>query len=199
MRNIFKVTVFSLIAIGCFTLVLNKIQPSLKSQTLNLQAGTFLNQTANFSDFQLTDTNGNPFNKLAFRGHWTLVFFGYSRCPDVCPQTLNNVKKIMESIDKNPIRFVFASISPETDSTKNLDNYLNLFNHNFIGVTGKNSEVKKFMKDLGIFAKQEEQEGIISHTNTLFLISPKGKLSAVFTPPFNTALIKQDLINISKL
>lgn len=145
------------------------------------------------TEFQLTNSINHPFNQKSLRGHWTLIFFGYVGCPDICPQTLGLVRDAWKDfpINKQPARFVFVNLAPTPIELKSLSEFLNNYDPSFIGVTGNKDELIKLGDQLGIFSA--EQNGKLDHTSSLMLIDPQGRLSAVFSPPFNSQELVKDL------
>lgn len=155
--------------------------------------------------FLLKSTQGETFTQKDFKGFWTLIFFGYKDCPDICPATLSVLR---ETWNKQfgtgaPVKFVFASINPGQDDIEHLKQFVERFHPSFIGVTGQQFEMQKLMHHLGVFAKQ--QEGLspaggpmIDHTSALMLINPQTKLHAIMTPPFEAKILAEDLTTLTK-
>lgn len=157
-------------------------------------AATPIKNNQRLSAFKLTDYNDRVFDNKSLRGHWTLVFFGYTNCPDICPATLNLVREAWSHYNvanPPPARFVFANLAPTPIETSTLKQFLANYNPNFMGVTGSKSEMQKFSDQLGIYFV--EQNGSFDHTASLMLIDPQGKLAAIFTPPFSAEELVKDL------
>lgn len=156
-------------------------------------------------EFNLIDSNGNNFTNKSFRGHWNLLFFGYTRCPDICPRTLAIVRQAWQQFSQTshaaPARFIFADISSTALPYNDLKMFLNNYDEDFLGLTGPNIDMHKLSDQLGIYAKmQAGSEGVmIDHTSALMLIDPQGRLCAVFTPPFSATDLEQDLRILTKL
>ncbi len=145
-------------------------------------------------NFILTDTNGNKFDQQSLRGKWTLVFFGYMRCPDICPRTLAILRETWQHYNKKrpaPVRFVFAEISATPVSSSELKKFLENYNPSFMGVTGSSVEMRLFSDQLGIYSQQQEDR--LDHTASLLLIDPHGRLTAIFSPPFSDLDLVHDL------
>jgi protein SCO1/2 len=159
---------------------------------------TTVQSTQPIHKFALTDTNGKLFSEKSLRGHWTLVFFGYVGCPDICPATLNLVREAWQKFpaDQPPARFVFAEISGNPVDKATLRQFLHHYDANFLGVSGNPAAMHQFSDQLGIYA--QPQGNRIDHTAALLLINPQGRLSAVFSPPFTADDIAADLRLLTK-
>ena len=153
------------------------------------------------TNFNLHDVNNNKkFNKQSLRGHWNLIFFGYTNCPDICPNTMEIIKDIWNNLEKHyiPVRFIFITLNPEKDTDKEIKKFLIKYNENFIGLNGEKEQIVLLKKSLGIYAKNTVKNGIdvINHAGFLLLINPKGQLYGIFSPPLISQNIKNDLVKI---
>ncbi len=158
------------------------------------------------------------------KGKWSLLFFGYTRCPDVCPTELFMMAEMMRQIDKNPSlvaqppQVVFVSLDPQQDKPKSLQQYTGFYHPSFIGVTGKQSEIDQLTKSMGVYYERVyhlngkaliidpqdsipeglENSYLINHSASIFLINPDGKMHAVFTPPHDPGALIRDLAVIQE-
>lgn len=166
---------------------------------LVLTTGTLVHSQKLLPEFVLEDTNNKPFTEKSLKGSWSLVFFGYTQCPDVCPVTVGAVNALFRSFPQSPafnkLRFYFVTLDPTEDKPEPLKKYLENFNPNFVGVTGTKLEIEKLTKACNVFSYEDPNKtwGRIDHTASLFLFNPEGKLEALFSPPFKNDLILQDL------
>lgn len=196
--------IFFTVAIGLFLVIKTVIQPMFSDpHTQQTQAATIFNSSKPLPEFELTKTNGEPFTQRSFRGQWTVLFFGYRQCPDICPMTLSVMRTIWNSFPEKqiPMKFVFASIKKEADDLEALSAFLNNYHHTFQGITGTMAEMDKLKAPLGVFANEvidESGNEIIDHSASLMIINPKGQLHAVFTPPFNIEAVASDLALLSR-
>ncbi len=143
-------------------------------------------------DFNLVGQNQTTFNLNNFKDKWTLLFFGYTFCPDVCPTTLAVLQKIYANLPPKLLantQVVFVSVDPERDTPKQLAKYVTYFGKDFIGVTGEVAEINKLVLQTGAgYIKNptpnaDDKNYQISHTSTIFLINPKMQLHAGFSQP----------------
>lgn len=104
----------------------------------------------------LTDQHGKPFNFAEQQGKVVLVFFGYTRCPDICPIHLGIFKEAAKQLgqDAARVRFVFVTVAPEQDTPAFLDRYLHLFNPDFVGLTGRPEDLKPVYEFFGAAFKK---------------------------------------------
>src|SRR4029077_16175480 len=107
--------------------------------------------------FQLTDQHGKRVGNQDFRGRYTLIYFGYSFCPDVCPTTLAVMAQALEKLGDRSRQVVpiFITIDPERDTPKVLDDYMKAFGPNFVGLTGSAAEIKDAEKKYRVYAAKK--------------------------------------------
>ena len=146
------------------------------------------------ADFALVDDEGAAFSLDNLREHWSLMFFGYTHCPDVCPSTLYDLKLIQEKLDplndatESGLQVLFVSVDPERDSPEQLKQYVNYFHPGFIGVTGPQEQLAPLTMQLGIAYRIDEHEADslqynVDHSVSILLMDPKGRLHGVFPAP----------------
>ena len=144
------------------------------------------------SEFSLTDQSGKEFTLERLKGKWSFVFFGYTACPDVCPTTLSEMIKMSnilagKGMRKSDVSFVFVSVDPERDSVGSMKEYMDYVGHDFIGLTGGQSQLDVLMQQLNILAVRKESTApgnyVISHSSSIKLIGPQARWLASFSPP----------------
>jgi protein SCO1/2 len=144
-------------------------------------------------DFELTATSGERFRLKDHQGQIVLMFFGYTSCPDVCPTTLAEAKRVLEGLgdDADKVTFLFTTVDPERDTPKVLGTYVTAFHPAIVGLTGAPDELAAIRQAYGIFAEKEVLEGsaagyIVNHTARIFLVDAEGRLRLSYrfsTPP----------------
>ena len=159
------------------------------------------NYVASFkgSSFSLKDVNNNPINEKSFEGPLTALFFGFTHCPDVCPMTLNKLDIIIDRLEKDnkKLKVVFISIDPERDTPEVMRDYINSFNKELIGITGKPEEIFLLSQSWGIISQKifsEDGQYAVDHSSPVILLK-NGKFVARLTHKDN---IKQSLKIINK-
>jgi protein SCO1/2 len=158
------------------------------------------------ADFALIDGQGQAFSLENLRGKWSLLFFGFTHCPDVCPSALYDLNLISESLknqggDAAEHQVVFISVDPERDTPEKLSQYVAYFNPDFIGVTGNQEQLKPLTMQLGIAYQFEEHEPgaeryDVYHTASVMLINPRGQLHGVFPAPHNAEKMAGELADV---
>ena len=111
----------------------------LNTHELRENGAILLDTPRRFSDFTLTDQQGQPFNKDRLKGKWTLIYFGFTSCPDICPTTLATVAKMYRELkpeEQQDLQVVLLSVDPERDTTEVLAQYVPYFHPEFVGVSG---------------------------------------------------------------
>ena len=142
--------------------------------------------------FSLKNSDGNEFSLAQLQGHWTLLSFGFTTCPDICPTTLTELNAVfgilkLPSLEASAAQIVFISIDPERDTPTSLDSYVKYYNPAFIGATGDIPALTDFATNLGaVFEKEATgpgaQDYTMAHTASIFLINPQGQLAAIARP-----------------
>jgi len=156
------------------------------------------------ADFALVDNKGQPFSLENLRGHWSLLFFGFTHCPDVCPSALYDLNLVTEQLEKQrgqgvpPVQVIFVSVDPERDTPEKLSEYLAYFNPGFIGVTGDQAQLAPLTLQLGVAYQVEEHEPgadryAVYHSASFLLTDPDGHLYGVFPAPHDAGKIAGDL------
>jgi len=176
-------------------------QPAVPS----LESGTSLPQARVLPDFNLVDTQGRAASPAALRGHPTLVFFGFTHCPDVCPTTLAllaNVQK--QAVQQHPamagIKVALISVDPERDTPEQLGSYIASFRGDLIGLTGSASEIVKATRAFGVAAARVDLGGgnyTMDHSAAVFALDSQARIVAVFTPPLSAAALARDLARLA--
>jgi len=161
-----------------------------------LQSGTWLPEARALDMPTLVDSGGAPFTADSFAGHASLLFFGFTHCPDVCPNTLGLLAQVMQSTPAPDLTVYLVSVDPERDTPAVLRDYLAGFDPQFIGLTGDPLDIKDFARTVGTAMIKVDLPGdtyTMDHSATLYLLDDAGRLRAVFTPPFKVEGLASDL------
>jgi protein SCO1/2 len=150
--------------------------------------------------FALTDDKNRAFDLASLKGKWSFLFFGFTHCPDICPTTLAVLARARDNIAKSMvgaenIQFVFISVDPNRDTASKLKQYVDYFDSSFIGVTGDNAQIGNLAGQLGAAYQVAIAPGTenyrVTHTTAVFLVDPRARYHAVFTPPHDAEAISR--------
>jgi protein SCO1/2 len=132
-------------------------------------------------EFTLHTTDGKDFAEKDLPGVPTLVYFGYTFCPDVCPTTLVEILGWQQTLGVTPdeLRVIMVTVDPERDTPENLRQYLDAFSSDFIGLTGSEDETEAAKKAFGVFSQKvitdEATDYLVDHTASVFLLGRDGR------------------------
>jgi protein SCO1 len=169
-----------------------------------IASGTLLPQPREIADFQLTGDDGQPFTRETLKGKWTIVFTGFTHCPDVCPTTMQTLKNVADKLgaDKDRLQVLLVSVDPERDRPEQLQKYVKYFDPAFRGATGPHPELEKLGKSLGfVYIKvpgATPDQYTVDHSSALILIDPQGRVAGYFTPPLKVEALAADLATVVK-
>lgn len=131
--------------------------------------------------FALTDPQGRTVTDQTLKGKPFAIFFGFTRCPDVCPTTLNELSLLRRQLgsEAGKMNIVFVSLDPAHDKPADIGQYLTLFDTPIIGLTGTEAQLKRIADAYGVYARRVPLEGsddyTIDHTATVFLMGAQGQ------------------------
>lgn len=164
-----------------------------------LAAGTWLEPGRPLPDFTLVDQTGGPFGKPGLTGRWSLLFFGFTSCPDICPTTLTTLgafeKSLQDLPPDNRPQVVFVSVDPQRDTPERVDAYVRFFSPTIKGITGTAESIAALADALHVpYAVTPLPDGnyTVDHSSALFLVDPEGALRAVFSAPHDAAKLAAD-------
>ncbi len=169
------------------------IPPVMSTAEMKLN-GLYLHQTPRYlGEFALVDHHGEVFGPDRLRGHWSLMFFGFTYCPDICPTTMAFLDQFVAQLgpeEAADTRVVMVSVDPARDTVEQLAEYVPFFNPEFTGVTGEFLDIHRFATALNTpFRKVagEDENYLIDHSANVVLINPRGDYHGFFKPPLDQA------------
>ena len=136
--------------------------------------------------FALTDQNGKPITEADLKGKPSLVFFGYTHCPDVCPTTLFDISEVMRALgpDADRIGALFVSVDPDRDTPAVLKDYLSSFDPHLRAATGDQANLDKIEKEYRVYAKKvptgKNGDYSMDHSAIVYLMDKSGRFVAPF-------------------
>lgn len=194
-KNIKKTIVVMLLIIATsLGLFVNKMLqvPTLTKEQLKEKAVFLFEQPRLVKDFDLLNHKGEKISKADLTGKWSLVFFGFTYCPDICPATLAVLNQMLKEVDaevKQELQVVLVSVDPARDTPEILGKYINYFNPEFIGITGDFLKILSLTGNLNAAFKKVivGDSYTVDHSANIFLLNPRGDYVGFFKPPFQPA------------
>lgn len=193
-KNIFFIAVFIAAVLALF---INKLTtPRVLSTNELIVNGLFLfEEPKEISDFSFYSANGVKFTKDNLKGKWTLMYFGFTRCPDECPTTMYQIKKLVNILREKDFplddkQWVLVSIDPERDTPEKIDKYAKGFDEDFMGVSNIRPMLLSLATQLSVNNVMPSEDSmdhshLDNHVNNIILLNPNGDFAGVFRPPFD--------------
>lgn len=189
------VVLFMAVVVGSF---INRVQqPRIMSASEMRANGLFLFETPRDpGSFTLIDHRGEAFTERRLEGRWTLLFFGFTHCPDICPTTLSFLAQLqsqLESTEAADTQVIMLTVDPARDTVGVLANYVPYFDPEFLGVTGEFIDVLNVARAFNSpFRKVTEADGSyqVDHSANVMLINPRGDFHGFFRAPLDLAKFK---------
>ena len=137
--------------------------------------------------FSLYDQNAASVTQENLQGKWSLVFFGFTYCPDVCPTTLAELNLAARQIELDNLQVVLVSVDPERDTPEQLKGYIEYFNPKFQAWSGELPQLESLARQMHIFFQKQPMEDTytMDHSSQVVLVNPKGEYQGFFTAPLN--------------
>ncbi|KAL6519470.1 hypothetical protein OROGR_018790 [Orobanche gracilis] len=165
-----------------------------------VKQGPSVGKAAIGGPFSLIDHNGKSVTDKDFMGRWNLIYFGFTHCPDICPDEL---QKLVEAIDKIKEKSgmevvpVFISVDPERDSVEQVREYVKEFHPKLIGLTGSSDEIKKAARAYRVYYMKTEEEGsdyLVDHSIVMYLMDPNMQFAKFFGKNFDAISLAEGVI-----
>ena len=199
-RNVIFILLILFSITGLFTYF--QSLPSLLEKKPSLITGKILVRPMEIDNFELIDQNNEVFNKKSLEGGWTVLFFGYTNCPDVCPTTIYKLAEIKNGIKEDlpsaNFNTVLVTLDPDRDSAERLDEYIGYFDETMLGVTGTYENIQSFTSSLSVFYQRinKEKGYDFNHTASIFVFDKDGSLFATMSPANTVEEIESDFFTI---
>ena len=174
-------------------------QPRALSESAMAANGLILFSTPReVRPFTLTDHHGQPFTHENLQGKWTMLFPGFTHCPDICPTTMAQLGQMWEYLDAPPrqdLQVAMLSVDPARDTLDKLRQYVPYFNPNFIGLTGDLAAIANLAAQLNVAFDIINPDNApadyeVAHSANIVLLNPQGHYQGFFKPPFDPAILK---------
>lgn len=189
------VAVFMLVVVASFV---HRVQMPrvMGASEMKLNGAYMFDTPRNIGEFSLRNHRGEAFTPADFQGQWTLVFFGFTYCPDICPTTmsfLNDFVGQLDGTESQDTAVVMISVDPARDTVEQLSAYVPFFNEDFIGVTGEFLDIHRVATALNtpfrkVIGKDGEYQ--VDHSSNVVLMNPRGDYHGFFKAPLDMAKMK---------
>lgn len=150
----------------------------------------------------LTRSDGSRFDLESQKGKASLVFFGYTHCPDICPTTLADWTRVKTALgeDAAKVNFVFVTVDPQTDTPDVIARYVANFDTSFVGLTGSPATIDSISKAFGVSAFQDgtvdSGHPAMAHPSRVYLVDPEARIRFVYRPGVKAAEIAEDIKHV---
>jgi len=201
--RIFLIVVIALAAIAGGIVV----SSMLFERSQELRAAQAFPETRPLPDFELRTAAGGELTHADLQGQWSLLFFGFTNCPDICPDTLAMLHSAISSLDTmgatSKPQVIFVSVDPGRDDAEALGEYMRSFDPDFIGATGGEEQLRKLTRSLGIYFALDEPDPdsgfySVDHSASILIIDPQGRLYGRFSPPLDHQAVAADLFALTR-
>lgn len=173
-------------AVGAVVSTILYINAQRRKELSEKNKNRTIGSAAIYSDFDLVDTENKRRTSEEFRGRWILVYFGFTHCPDVCPEELEKLALAIEKLHKQKVDIVpiFITVDPGRDKPELIKRYLAEFSDKFIGLTGSDEQIAKATRSFRVYfspgPKDKDEDYIVDHTIISYLMGPDGRLVDYF-------------------
>ncbi|KAF6737258.1 SCO1-like protein, mitochondrial [Oryzias melastigma] len=175
-------------AIGGALLGVMKYFKKEKEELLEKERNKSIGRPALGGPFSLVDHNNKPSSSQDFLGQWVLLYFGFTHCPDICPDEIEKMIEVVDEIDKikslPDLTPVLITIDPERDTPEAMAAYVKEFSPKLIGLTGTTAQVEEVSRAYRVYysqgPKDEDNDYIVDHTIIMYLIGPDGEFVEYF-------------------
>lgn len=164
--------------------------------------GTVLKEARVLTSFDLPSTTESRFSNDNIRDQWTLVFFGFTHCPMMCPTAMAELNQVYHLLEKDKVKtlpqIVMVSVDPDRDTIDGMRDYVTRFNPHFMGAVGNEKQIRAMTAELGIaYEKVKSRDGKageydIQHSGAIIVLNPKGRLKGFFNWPHKISDIVED-------
>lgn len=180
-RKLIILILVAVIGVGSY-LALNQVS------TPELESSRIYDQPRLIEPFLLQGSDGAEVTNTALEGQWTLLFTGYTFCPDICPTTMAQLKARwadISSASEFPVQVWMISVDPKRDDVDRIRMYVDFFGEGFYGVRAEHPELYPFVRNIGLMysvPNENETNYLVNHSSAIILVDPNGHQQAIFRP-----------------
>lgn len=197
-RKNIRLTVFSIIAVMVtfFGLFLNKLLTprEMGEEELKLHGVIPFSQPRELKDFSLIDQNGDAFGKQQLQGKLSLMFFGFTHCPDICPTTMAYLTSVYQQLPETmqeQVQVILVSLDPARDTQLIMKEYVAYFHQDFVGLTGNFSAIMGLTNNLNVAFNKVilDDDYTIDHTSHIAILNGRGDYAGFIKSPIDTQVL----------
>jgi protein SCO1/2 len=195
----------ALILLTTILLALIFYKVSTLQKSVTVISGEIIQGGSDIADFNLRDINGQAFSKESLKGKWSIIYLGFTQCPDACPTAMGYFKGELNSLNAENMKssqFLMVTVDPERDNETVLKDYTSSFHKDLNALTGDIADIKALAKSLHTHF---HKEGVVSddlymmaHSPRYYLVDPNARLYASYQPPVEAGQLAKDLSQLIK-
>ena len=187
------------VLLGTFLFYLAFVFNPITKESLRNDSFFVYDVPIHIDDFSLTDHSGDTVTQDLLANKWTLVFFGYTFCPDICPLTMASIRQFYDLLETNSavndVQVAMISVDPNRDTPEKLASYVGFFNPAFIGLTGDYSSLYSLSRQMNVafsYLRVDEDNYLVTHNGEIMLIDPEGNNVGFFKAPYQPELMLEN-------
>ncbi len=190
------ISIFAVISLFMAMFLHKILSPRLMSvEELRLNRAITFDTPRLIEDFSLLDHRGDAFTLDNLTGKWSLIYFGFTHCPDICPMALAKLAQVVQTLDSDiaaQTQVLLISVDPARDTPAALARYVGHFDPEFIGVTGEFLDIMRLTRNVNVAFNKVmlDNDYTVDHSGHLVLVNPNGHYHGFFKPPFELATLK---------
>jgi protein SCO1/2 len=208
-RKLSAIILFFIVIVASLIFYFNVLRPQQKYYYAHYVKihGTYLLEPIKIKNFLLMDAHEKKYTKENLKGHWSMIYFGFTHCDMICPTTMHALNKmyliLQKSLEKKELpQVIFITLDPERDSLKKINDFVAAFNSHFIGARGSMEVTIALKKQLHVIATKIQTNAqtvdnyTLDHSADILLVNPNAEIQAYFTYPQQSENIAQDYQSI---
>ena len=187
------------VLLGTFLFYLAFVFNPITKESLRNDSFFVYDVPIHIDDFSLTDHSGDTVTQDLLANKWTLVFFGYTFCPDICPLTMASIRQFYDLLETysavNDVQVAMISVDPNRDTPEKLASYVGFFNPAFIGLTGDYSSLYTLSRQMNVafsYLRVDDENYLVTHNGEIMLIDPEGNNVGFFKAPYQPELMLEN-------
>ena len=187
------------VLLGTFLFYLAFVFNPITKESLRNDSFFVYDVPIHIDDFSLTDHSGDTVTQDLLANKWTLVFFGYTFCPDICPLTMASIRQFYDLLETNSavndVQVAMISVDPNRDTPEKLASYVGFFNPAFIGLTGDYSSLYTLSRQMNVafsYLRVDDENYLVTHNGEIMLIDPEGNNVGFFKAPYQPELMLEN-------